>query len=173
MLRSVYLYRWFRIHTLPESKRYAETEREYEEILRRHNTLLTDLFGENQPILLIATGYSWEPEPEQPENLPIDISSFTHAGVVPMHLIEDEDEEHPRYWHIWVAELCWQRHTFDVLLRLVADDVLRNLMFMCSNEPVIYAPYDGGADIILKMADKRDMYRQQYASWLSQHPDGL
>lgn len=32
--------RWFRIHTLPDSKRYPDNESEYDEILRRHNIVL-------------------------------------------------------------------------------------------------------------------------------------
>lgn len=169
MLRSAYADRWFRIHTLPESKRYAETEREYEEILYRHNILLTELFGEGEPILLVATGYSSTPELEQPENMPIGIDSFTHIGVVPMHILEDG----ARYWHIWVAELCWQLHGFDSLLKSVADDEIENVMFIRSHEPVVYSPYDGGADIILMTPEERDRYRQQYTSWLSKHPEGL
>lgn len=36
---------WFRIHSLPESKRYADTTEEYELLLNRHNEIITDCFG--------------------------------------------------------------------------------------------------------------------------------
>jgi hypothetical protein len=36
--------RWFRIHSLPESKRYAENESEWEILLSRQNEIITDLF---------------------------------------------------------------------------------------------------------------------------------
>ncbi|WP_049064765.1 DUF3885 domain-containing protein, partial [Acinetobacter baumannii] len=35
---------WFRIHSLPESKRYADTPAEYELLLNRHNQIIDDCF---------------------------------------------------------------------------------------------------------------------------------
>src|SRR5947209_5146416 len=37
--------RWVRFHSLPDSKRYADTEAEYQEILHRHATVLRELNG--------------------------------------------------------------------------------------------------------------------------------
>lgn len=173
MLRSVYADRWFRIHSLPESKRYAETEKEYEEILYRHNTLLTELFGEGEPVLLMVTGASFTSEPELPKNMTSDVSNFTHVCAIPMHIIADGDEHNERYWHIWIAEFHWQPHRFDSLLKAVANVEAVNVLFTRFHEPVVFAPYDGGADIILKTSEERDRYRQQYTTWLSKYPNGL
>jgi hypothetical protein len=46
--------RWFRIHSLPESKRYAETNEEWEILLSRQNEIIADLLGGNTPILLLT-----------------------------------------------------------------------------------------------------------------------
>ena len=43
VLRGVVPERWVRFHSLPESKRYAESEDEEAEVLRRHLTLLDEL----------------------------------------------------------------------------------------------------------------------------------
>lgn len=51
-LKTVYPERWFRIHSLPESKRYAENESEYQIILDRQNTLINDLIGDNTEIVV-------------------------------------------------------------------------------------------------------------------------
>jgi len=51
-LKSVYPDRWFRIHSLPESKRYAENADEYKIILNRQNQLLDDLIGEETQIAI-------------------------------------------------------------------------------------------------------------------------
>lgn len=51
---------WFRIHSLPESKRYAENSEEYEMILSRQNEVATDILGENTKVYIIAGEYDWE-----------------------------------------------------------------------------------------------------------------
>lgn len=38
--------RWVRFHSLPESKRYPETDAEYEVLLSRHHTVLGELAGQ-------------------------------------------------------------------------------------------------------------------------------
>ena len=44
-LKWIYPDRWFRIHSLPDSKRYAESADEYKIILERQNQLINDLIG--------------------------------------------------------------------------------------------------------------------------------
>lgn len=41
--------RWVRFHSLPDSKRYAETEQEYEVILDRHHRVLAELGADKGP----------------------------------------------------------------------------------------------------------------------------
>src|SRR5215208_4167866 len=53
MLRQIYDERWLRIHSLPESKRYADTVGEYAELLRRHNQVATDALGDGSRCYLI------------------------------------------------------------------------------------------------------------------------
>lgn len=57
--------RWVRFHTLPGSKRYPETEAEYETILARHNTVLAELMI-GPTVLVITAGYSDAPQPREP-----------------------------------------------------------------------------------------------------------
>ncbi|MFC7384137.1 DUF3885 domain-containing protein [Sphaerisporangium rhizosphaerae] len=47
--------RWVRFHSLPESKRYADTPAEYEILPRRHNTVLSELF-EGQEVFRYGWG---------------------------------------------------------------------------------------------------------------------
>lgn len=46
-LKGIYDNRWFRIHSLPESKRYADNEKEYQIIYKRQNQIIQDLLGDN------------------------------------------------------------------------------------------------------------------------------
>lgn len=45
ILRVAYPERWFRIHSLPESKRYPEDDAEWTILLARQNCLVEDLLG--------------------------------------------------------------------------------------------------------------------------------
>ncbi|OSZ79719.1 hypothetical protein CAP36_00175 [Chitinophagaceae bacterium IBVUCB2] len=58
LLKYDYPDRWFRIHSLPESKRYAEVEAEWKILLSRQNEIITDLFGFDTPILLVKGEYN-------------------------------------------------------------------------------------------------------------------
>jgi hypothetical protein len=74
--------------------------------------------------------------------------------------------------YAFVRRLPLAREVLDPLLRRAADDVD---CFLFTNESVdwIYAPYDGGADVIARTPSDRDALRKRYAEWLSSYPGGL
>ena len=169
-LRSKFGHRWFRIHTLPNSKRYAENESEYAEILSRHNIVLEDLFNSKERIILISCSYSEKSEPTK------------NPKLVAMGLQEDfwrtinqgNDEETEKYFcHLFVDEKHWKNGLLDELFRLVAEDEVNEVMIISDERNFVYHPYDGGADVILKDSFTRDSYKQKYKRWLSARPDGL
>jgi hypothetical protein len=172
LLRDAYHERWFRIHTLPESKRYAETPAESAEIVRRHTTMLADLFASAQTLCVLALGYSLTPHPLPPEHIDQRDHSFEFLRTIPMHEA-DEDESFHNYWHIWLHAHHWQPHSLDRLLSDVANGSIANLLIVAPHQDVVYHPYDGGADVILKTPAERNQWRTTYRSWLSQHPSGL
>jgi hypothetical protein len=172
LLREAYHDRWFRIHTLPESKRYPETAEDYAEVLRRHNTILTDLLSLEQPIALLATGYSTTLDPMSPEDINERYHPFDFVRSVAMHE-DDEDEEFHSYSHIWLHVHLWQPQSLDLLLTDVADNTVADVLLVDPQRDVLYHPYDGGADVILGIRAERDRWRAQYRAWLSQHPSGL
>ncbi|MFI5613828.1 hypothetical protein [Amycolatopsis sp. NPDC051903] len=61
-LKLAYPDRWVRFHSLPESKRYAENEGEYDIVLRRYNSVLDELFR-GQEVRIVTTSWSDHPEP--------------------------------------------------------------------------------------------------------------
>ena len=169
MLRETYSERWFRIRALPESKRYAGSEEESAEILQRHNALLAEVIGAT-PFMLVLTGYSETPEPVLShawlrERYP----DSQHFATIKLDGVADPQI----YWHFFMVTKTWEPGMFDDLLRLVADDVVANVLFVRLDIANIYAPYDGGADIILSSSSARDAMRQRYVSWLSTEPTGL
>lgn len=153
MLRQTYPDRWLRIHSLLNSKRYADTEEEYAELLRRHNRVATDALGDGAECWLIEG---------------IWVESDEGSGKWVMTI---EGEELPL--QLEVTETVWSPSRFDALLREVADWTKANVMFVSRESGHIYAPYDGGADLIYRNEQERDEFKDAYRGWLSNHPAGL
>ena len=162
--------RWFRIHTLPDSQRYAENNAEYHTILERHNAMLDALLMPGGEAILITTGGSFTPEPVQDPQGIDDEARFWVS--LPLHEL-DADVERPNYWHLFHKSLRWQRGTFDALLQRVADWQLVHAMILGTAQPRLYCPYDGGADVYVESPAERDALRARFSSWLSPRPSGL
>ena len=153
MLRQTYPKRWLRIHSLPESKRYADTEEEYAELLRRHNKVATDILGAGSQCYLI-------------EGFWVESGDGGDGWVMTL-----DGEELPL--RLEVTEAIWGFGRFDALLREVADWKSANVVFASRESGGIYAPYDGGADLIYRNEQERDAFKGAYRAWLSKHPAGL
>lgn len=172
-LREVYSDIWFRIHTLPFSKRYAETKDEEKEIIRRHKLILSDLAGETDKYVLITTEGSSSPVPAKKHSkLRFVGKDRQYFYSIPMHEIDRTDE--PYYWHFFMTEdVSWKDKSVDALLKQVAEDEVVDVLFVGVNQNCVYHPYDGGADIFMKDDSKRNLLKDKYSSWFSQHPSGL
>ena len=168
-LKHDYQDRWVRFHALPESKRYPENECEYQVIFSRHNAVLKDLG--NLPLLLfvILPEYSESRQPNAPDIELVKLFPKTqHWRTIEAY--EDCDD---LYLHLHVAQVQFNGCELNDLFRLVADDETGNILIVSTNNPLIFHPYDGGADVILTNSNERDSLKQKYANWLSEHPDGF
>lgn len=171
-LREAYADKWFRIHSLPNSKRYPETGEEYREVLRRHNALLLDLVGKGAPYVLITTGYSESPKPVQSyHQLSFLVSDSRVLYTIPKHELEGDAE--PYYWHFFMSNRTWSEPSEDELLKLIADNVVANVLMVGLEPNCIYHPYDDGADVFVASTSIRDQKKEKYARWLSNHPQEL
>jgi hypothetical protein len=171
-LRGAFPTRWVRFHSLPGSKRYAEDDREYATLLSRHNRIVGDLLGPWRAVVLLTTGYSDAPAPAPPppELRPLDPQA-RHWRSVPLHELDGFAE--PSYWHVFASEWEWEPGLFDPVVRLVADDVVRNVMVVPPDCRWLLHPYDGGMDVILESPEDRGRLRATYRDWLSPRADGL
>jgi hypothetical protein len=163
---------WFRIHTLPESKRYPDIGDEYQEIFRRHNTLCSDLFSASESIFLLLTQGSRAKKPILPKYINRRIFSVRHMTSISMQEIDPTNNAH-YFYHIWSFKFHWEPGFLDGLFRKVADDEIRNLILIDVESHHLYCPYDGGADILLGSSEERDSYKIKYRTWLSTRQDGL
>jgi hypothetical protein len=170
-LREAFPSRWVRFHSLPGSKRYAENEAEYAIILERHNRVLGELAREGETIAVVTTSYSSTPEPvrSEPELLEFDPNPTLWRSI-PMH--ETDEDFGETYWHLFVSERTWTPGLFDPLVRRVADDAIRNVMFLALDCKWLLHPYDGGMDLILETSAERDRFKERFQDWLSPRADG-
>jgi hypothetical protein len=175
LFKHDYSDRWFRIHSLPESKRYAENEDDWEILLSRQNDIMTDLFGLDTQILIVTGEYNWG------DNRLLHITdeeeifkpfSFIRLDNVELSKIDSEQYDEADIYRPAFAQTVWKINCHDNLLKEVANDNTR-AFFVSFDKNVIVAPYDGGIDFILKDNLTRDFYKHKYKEWLSEREDGM
>lgn len=169
--------RWFRIHSLPESKRYAENEAEIRELLERQNTLLLDVIGDNSECFLISGNYADAPLKADIKSCPaledFQLQQFTRISKQDFDPEELEPDEEPVYLSLLYAEFILKSKSLNKILLCVADWKIVNFFVVNFEIQRIFAPYDGGVDVILKDSQERDEFKSKYKDWLSKHPGGL
>lgn len=117
--RHDYAGRWFRIHSLPESKRYAETKKEWQILLDRQITIITDLLGIGEKFLLITGEGEMEGYMELhpiTEVKSIKNISFTFLSPIDLHKLSPEEYEVGHIYKPMFSEQIWQPRKFDELL---------------------------------------------------------
>jgi len=168
-LRSRYSERWFRIHSLPSSKRYPENDVEKLEVLRRHNAVLDRLLRPKDYFVLLSTGYSEESDPVLPDLLQTDRALRQESR----YAFTTESDVGPAYWHFFISNQKWQSGNLDGILTQIAIDAIEDVLVIGQKQQCIYAPYDGGADIILRDGQTKNEMRTRFASWLSTTESGM
>lgn len=156
---------WLRIHSLPQSKRYPESDQEYAEILHRQNTVAEFVLGNGSECVLFFTRFG-------------DAKTFSLEGIplqeqIPQHVMSFHDEEGEDEFQFFALRVIWQREKFNDLIVSCANDQTGPIMFANTTSQSIYAPYDGGADLFFSTAKDVSMAHDRFANWLSSHPDGL
>lgn len=170
-LKWVYPDRWFRIHSLPESKRYAETPDEYKIILDRQNQLINELIGEESEVIICFGLYTGHIINDNYKRL-TDFGDFEKALTVDLRKERPEEYEDQMDFDIFVKSETWRSGSRNDILIAIADDEIR-AMFVSPSRKCIIAPYDGGVDIIVDSTRKRDQLKSKYKDWLSYREDGL
>jgi len=173
--RLDYSDRWFRIHSLPESKRYPDNEEEWNVLLDRQNKIITDLLGNDSNFILVTGGYSSEGSIELhpiEEVNSITKIPFVLLDPIDLNKLSPDEYEIGQFYKPMISEQIWQPNKFDSILKDIADDQLK-AFFISVDKKLIIAPYDGGVDFILNDTETRNIYKQKYSDWLSQRQDGL
>ncbi|TWT61571.1 DUF3885 domain-containing protein [Rubinisphaera italica] len=170
LLRDAYPERWVRFHSLPESKRYAENETEYQIILHRHNAVLDQLATQDVPLLLASTEFG---ETTTPTRADSPLVALDPSARCDWTFKADPADSENYYRYLFISEWKWKPGIFDPILRLVADWKIVDTMIVCPTANWICHPYNGGADFILPNRQSRDQLKARFADWLSSHPRGF
>lgn len=167
--------RWVRFHSLPGSQRYASNDDEYAELLHRHTTVLTELLlndktSTGQELVLVTASWSSSPEPARRE---ADLAEAMPTATYWTSVITDDSEPEPVWTHLWMSTARLVEAPLRQLLRLAADYATAGVIITTAEMSWLYAPYDGGADVIAATPAQRDQLRDRHQDWLSAHPAGL
>lgn len=173
--RHRYPSRWFRIHSLPESKRYAETQEEWDILLDRQNEIITDVLGHSSKVFLVTNRYGWAGasniEKEADTKVFARFNS-TPLDAIDLHQLYPDDYDEGQTILPAFSGQVWRPTRYDELLRMIAQDEARAFFVSKINECLV-APYDGGIDFVLRDEATKNQYRQKYIEWLSTRTDGL
>lgn len=170
-LKWIYSNRWFRIHSLPDSKRYAESTREYQILLSRQNEIISDLIGEEIELIFLFGLYAGDLTNDNYHQID-GLGKFNKVETLDLHKIRPEEYEETFLYDIFIKTTKWKSNEYNSLLKLIADFEIK-MMFICPEKNRIINPYDGGVDIIMETEQLRDITKQKYYKWLSKHPEEL
>jgi hypothetical protein len=167
--------RWFRVHSLPESKRYPDTDAEYRELLARHNSVGSAMFGARSTVVLVVVRWRWTDE--QPSIPDTDIGtpvSFSYVRAVnPQELDVNADAVSDAWADVWCAVINWEAGLLDELFRAVADEREAGVLLASHDAEFVFAPYDGGIDLFVPTPLEREEWKERFSHWLSPHAAGL
>lgn len=165
---------WVRFHSLPAGKRYADTDAEKAMVLARANALADRVIGADGACWMAVNGTPRQDEMrakfhpgERPVRELFDLP-FSHAWTDPQ-----DDPEDRVAWTTYARECRWQSGAFDEAIRLVADDIETGVFWISTDRRAIFAPYDGGVDVVVEGAAEAAALGERFPEWLSPRDDGL
>ena len=168
---------WFRIHSLPESKRYADTKEEELLLLDRQNRIIIDCLGLHTPVYLV-TGNPFTPNyfPHEHDRRKIISYNLAEAPSINLHTIDptyfDDGEKNDSCFMPLYTQIIWKPHQHDDLLLKIANDEIKAFLISFEKK-IMVAPYDGGIDFIIWDESLKQQLKEKYKAWLSSRADGL
>ncbi len=167
--------RWVRFHSLPGSKRYAETDEERAAVLGRHNAILGELFAQLDEHAIadqvVVVTCAWGDHSDRTRQA--DLVAADPEATFWRSDRWDQSEPDLPWTHLWVSSRPWLLGALDPLLALVADDRTGGVIVAPPSLAWLYHPYDGGADVVAPSEGSRDWLATRHPDWLSAHPKGL
>jgi hypothetical protein len=167
VLRHRFAAQRVRFHTLPDAKRYATSDSERAEILRRHHALLEELLGDARSDAgsLVAITCSWSstllPTPRDQA-----VAGITSDAVF---WRSDDVATEPGFgsWqHHYASRMDMADPALDQLLLCVANDMTDAVILTNVTCAWVLHPYDGAVVIFAGSTEDRDRLSAAHADWL-------
>jgi hypothetical protein len=159
IVRNTHEDRWVRLHALPKSKQYADTEQEAAEILRRANALGDELFGDGADCWFVGVNFYDGA-----------IGAAPWPGLV--YAFNAHDKVDDQVWAIFATRVQWRVGAFDAVVHKVANEELESPVFWIAVESgIVFAPYDGGFDMIFPSVAQAVAFRDFQLTWRPRDPD--
>lgn len=155
---------WFRIHSLPESKRYPENETDWEILFERHKALTDDVLVEGGSCQVHYTLFN---DSKFSEDL---APPLNWSNIRPQIYSNYHSDDETVYTQ--TAEAVWNFNTFKPWIRRRADGSLGCISFHSHDTDAIYSPYDGGADIFSLDPAFLANIKSKFSAWKSPYPCG-
>jgi hypothetical protein len=161
---------WLRFHSLPGSRRYAETGDETSIILDRQNIIAAEVLGNETSCWMIGHLYASDGDANEDDAWRREHRQhFQRNKMKRIQRLPDPHDPDVTY-DIFATKAVWRRGVFDETLRAIANDEVR-VMWMSDVTGAIFAPYDGGMDLILASTDHIRALKLSHSDWLSPHPE--
>lgn len=171
MLREDGAKHWLRFHSLPASKRYADTDEERSILLARQNGLAEEVLGDQPCWLVQAHCVLLGGERDVADRHdPFRATREWKLELAFEFLVDDGEDV--RSWRAYASQVHWSPGRFDDLLLSVAEETAGPTLWM-GVDGAIFAPYDGGIDLFLPDDVQVQQLAARHPDWLSQHPLGL
>jgi hypothetical protein len=171
LFKIFYNDRWLRIHSLPDSKRYAETAEEWQVLLQTQNSILDDLFSSNDEVILFTGVYSNTTitfaENNFSDNHALKTFNFTALDKIDLYAISKDYCEKDTFFTPYFETIFYHSSTYNELLKSIANDEIR-AFFLNPMTKTIVAPYDGGIDIIFSDEATRNLNKTRYKHFTQQ-----
>lgn len=167
LLRARFVDRRVRFDTLPNAKRYATSDPERAEVLRRYRAVLESLIGDvlTDSQSLVVVTCSWSPTP-----FPVERASGVSAVVPEAVYWRSHDLATGRGFHSWqhhyVSRLAAEDPELERLLIFVANDLTDGVIVTNDACAWVFHPYDGGAEVFTSSVEGRDLLSSAHADWL-------
>ena len=166
-LRERYRKRWVRFHSLPNSKRYPETDNEWATLLERHNLVVDHLATDGCQLELLTTNWSAE------QNSCHAPSEILQLGLAADHWQSFTVGDPANWWHMYRSSVIWSLGSLDCVFRLVADHAISNVMILDPDKDWLLHPYDGGLDVIHETRQDRNVICSAFGKWRPRGTGGL
>ena len=151
---------WFRIHSLPESKRYPESETEWDMLIQRHRAISGKVLVEGGKCRIHYSLFD-------DSGFPKELTPSLNWSCARLQRYGDD-----QMIYIQSAEANWSFDAFSPWIRRRSEDELGWISFHALDTDAIYSPYDGGADIFSMNPTFLARIRSSFSAWKSPHPTG-